>query len=472
MMRNLAAIPCLALACSAAAPARAETLEFPPFGAVAVYRPSTPIERVALFVSGDGGWNQGVVDMARELQEMGWLVAGVDIRKYLARLESSKSACAYPAGDFEALGQYVQKKLALPQFIRPILVGYSSGATLVYAVLAQAPSGTFGGAVSLGFCPDLEIVKPPCKGSGLTVRPRPKGKGFLLDAKASLAEPWRVLQGEIDQVCAPQATESFVAAIPTAKLYRLPKVGHGYSVPRNWLPQFREAAREVAERNVQEARPGPPPAGAREVPSVDDLPLITVPATGTPRDALAVILTGDGGWSGLDKEVAGALSERGVACIGWNSLKYYWTQRTPESAAGDLVRILRYSLAGLGDARIMLVGYSLGADVLSFLVARLPEDLKSRIASVTLIAPSTSVAFEFHLSNWLGGNQPDALPTLPEAKKLAGMKLLCLYGSEEKESLCGVLPPGLAEVESLPGGHHFGGDYEAVAARILKTAGL
>ncbi len=33
------------------------------------------------FLSGDGGWNKGVVDMARHLAEEGALVAGVDIRK-------------------------------------------------------------------------------------------------------------------------------------------------------------------------------------------------------------------------------------------------------------------------------------------------------------------------------------------------------------------------------------------------------
>jgi type IV secretory pathway VirJ component len=243
-------------------------------------------------------------------------------------------------------------------------------------------------------------------------------------------------------------------------------------VLKNWLPQFKEAASDVAAANLDEPRPAPPRAGGAEISPVDDLPLIAVPAKGEAKDAFAVILTGDGGWSGLDKEVASALSDRGVGCVGWNSLKYYWTKRTPESASGDLARILRHTLAGLADARVMLVGYSLGADVVSFLAARLPDDLKSRIASVTMIAPSPSVAFEFHLSNWLGGSQPDALPTLPEVEKLAGMKLLCLYGNEEKDSLCNALPAGLAEVDSLPGGHHFAGDYQAVAARILKTAGL
>lgn len=44
-----------------------QTLQFGSFGTVTVYRPSPQPAHVVLFVSGDGGWNLGVVDMAREL---------------------------------------------------------------------------------------------------------------------------------------------------------------------------------------------------------------------------------------------------------------------------------------------------------------------------------------------------------------------------------------------------------------------
>ncbi|SPZ91950.1 Type IV secretory pathway, VirJ component [Sphingobacterium multivorum] len=48
------------------------------------------------------------------------------------------------------------------------MVGYSYGATLVYGLIAQAPAGTFRGGIALGFCPDITIAKPLCKGSGLS----------------------------------------------------------------------------------------------------------------------------------------------------------------------------------------------------------------------------------------------------------------------------------------------------------------
>ncbi len=150
-------------------PSHAEESErFGRFGELMLYRNTPHPTQVVLFVSGDGGWNQGVVDMAKALVSLDALVVGIDIRTYLATLRKSDDECLYPAADFEALSQYLQKKLDFPSYRIPVLVGYSSGATLVYATLAQAPPNTFRGGISLGFCPDLGVVKPFCEGAGTT----------------------------------------------------------------------------------------------------------------------------------------------------------------------------------------------------------------------------------------------------------------------------------------------------------------
>ena len=170
-------------------PPGGEPIRFERFGTIPIYREAANPTEVVLFVSGDGGWNEGVVEMAQELSAMGAVVAGIDIREYLKSLASSKEKCVYPAADFEALSQYLQKKLDLPTYTPPVLCGYSSGATLVYAVLAQAPSGTFKGGLSLGFCPDLPVAKPFCKGSGLKSHPGKNGKGIVFEPAASLDTP-------------------------------------------------------------------------------------------------------------------------------------------------------------------------------------------------------------------------------------------------------------------------------------------
>src|SRR5215213_5738513 len=51
-----------------------DTLTFGHFGRVVLYRRTEQPANVVLFISGDGGWNLGVVDMARELSTMDALV--------------------------------------------------------------------------------------------------------------------------------------------------------------------------------------------------------------------------------------------------------------------------------------------------------------------------------------------------------------------------------------------------------------
>ena len=109
----------------------------------------------------------------------------------------------------------------------------------------------------------------------------------------------------------------------------------------------------------------------------------------TPRqgDTFAVLLSGDGGWAGLDKAVAGELVAKGVPVVGLDSLRYFWTPRTPSGLAADLDRILEYYAAHWHKTHAVLVGYSQGADVLPFAVNRLNEASQRLLAQVVLMAP-------------------------------------------------------------------------------------
>ena len=205
---------------------------------------------------------------------------------------------------------------------------------------------------------------------------------------------------------------------------------------------------------------------------VTNLPLVEVRARGTPASMLAVMFSGDGGWASIDRDVGEQLASRGIDVVGLNSLRYFWTRRTPDGAAADLDRILRHYLAAWHARRIVLLGYSRGADVLPFLASRLPRSLRDRVAAVVLLGPTMRVDFEFHLSDWIGNaERTTELRVGPEVEKLRGMPVICVYGKDEPDSLCPALPHGLATVLARPGGHHFGGDYDAIVARVLETAG-
>ena len=70
------------------------------------------------------------------------------------------------------------------------------------------------------------------------------------------------------------------------------------------------------------------------------IPLIELPAT-PGGDALAIVLSGDGGWRDIDKSLAEELRKQGVSVVGWDSLRYFWTRRSPEQLADDLGRVIR-----------------------------------------------------------------------------------------------------------------------------------
>jgi type IV secretory pathway VirJ component len=435
-------------------------LSFGRFGHISIYEPVGTRTGVALFFSGDGGWNEGVIDMAHGLVASGTLVIGVDTPRYLAQVDRSGESCEYLAADAEQLSQYVQKQLGLPRYQPPVLVGYSSGAGLAYATLAQAPDNTFQGAVSLGFDPMLPNHTAPCERNGLTSSPGPKGKGRLLGRAEHLAAPWIVLHGQLDRVSPIDSAEAFVKAVPGSEFHALATVGHGFSRQANWMPQLRDAVGRLT-----------PEPTADPAPSADlsDLPVVSLPAP-APTDSgdyFAIVLSGDGGWASIDKRVGEELVAAGIPTVGFNSLQYFWRKRTPDEISAGLGRLIRHYQAAFGRERVVLVGYSRGADVLPLMVSRLPAALADRIRLVAFLGLEHKTNLEFRLGDWLGPQHDASYPLLPEIRKLAGHPMLCVYGAREHDTLCPDLPSGLADVVRLEGGHHFDGDYRDLARLIM-----
>jgi type IV secretory pathway VirJ component len=201
--------------------------------------------------------------------------------------------------------------------------------------------------------------------------------------------------------------------------------------------------------------------------SVADLPLLEFPVD-SGRPYLVVFLSGDGGWAELDRQISDRLIAAGIPVVGWNSLKYYWVARSPEGASRDLERILEHYLVKWKKSKAVLVGYSRGADVLPFLVSRLPPGRRKQIGLLALLGPSTSNRFEPLATAYTHlGAQAPALPIAPEVRKLAGLRMLGFYGAEETDSLCKGADPGPLECIQLSGAHHFGGNYAQIAGRIL-----
>jgi type IV secretory pathway VirJ component len=439
------------------------------FGQVAIYRHPGKAEGVVVLLSDDSGWDARAEALARSLQSIGALVIGLDTSYYDRKSERLTQDCAYPAGDFEMLAKLVQKKLELPAYTAPVLAGFGEGATLAYGALAQSPSGTFAGAVSLGFCPDLDASHPLCPGRGLISQALGKDGGFRLQPVAHLDETWLLspapTAADAARCGGPAAAEAFVAKVKGAAVIAPPK-GNG---KRQAAADLRAGAglKQAFLRVLNDAELARPPA-TPERRALADLPLLELPVPGSQRDTLAVIVSGDGGWTGLDRDVASLLVERGYPVVGLNTLQYFWTPRTPEGAGADLTRILRTYMAAWNLKEALLIGYSLGGEVLPFMAARLPADLLPKVRLVSLLSPGRTTSFHFELSEWLGHGGGENRPVRPEVVKLKGSAIACIYGSAERgTSLCTTLPAALAAAIELPGSHYLGANPRQVVNRVL-----
>ena len=164
------------------------------FKDLVVYAPAQAASFV-LLLSGDEGWNRRADALAARLAQDGAMVVGIDLPKFKAALEADGGDCVFPDGDLENLSHFVQAYFHNSTYLAPLLVGVASGGSMAYAVLAQAPKDTFAGALSLGFCPHLNLEKPLCKGSGLEMTHAGRGSGLDLKPLKSLSNPWVTLQG-------------------------------------------------------------------------------------------------------------------------------------------------------------------------------------------------------------------------------------------------------------------------------------
>ena len=223
------------------------TTPLPGFKKVRIYGNTVNPSSVVIILSGDGGWVLGVVDVAKHLAKQNVMVIGVSCLPYLRYLHKQPMECYSMAGDIEKLSIYIQDKYHI-NYIKPIILGYSLGATMAYGMLAQAPAGTFKGVLALGFCYDLEMPKPMCKGVGLECTKRPK-KGYDLLPSKHIVDPFVIIQGSNDKECKFCLAKDFANQTTHAEIIELPNIRHGGLGLRKWMPTILEAYRKMAEAN-------------------------------------------------------------------------------------------------------------------------------------------------------------------------------------------------------------------------------
>ncbi len=392
---------------------------------------------VAVMVSGAEGWTAATDALARDLSRLHALVVGVDLPAWLA---AEPGPCVDAASALLAVADAGRALAGVDAPIAPTLIGLGAGSAAAYAALAQGAAGggaPFKGLVTVGF----DGVSPAafCGVTGADGRIAPSAKAPALWNEAPL------LPGAGD--ASPLAAT--LAAIDGARLQPLTEKGR--------VEAFRQAYLRIAGTDARADE-----AAATAPADLADLALVVHRDADAPQaDAMAVFLSGDGGWAAMDVEVADRLAAAGVPVVGVSTLRYLWREKRPERIAADVARVLDHYAPAFGARRALLIGFSLGANVTPFYAPRLPARWRERVVGLGLIAPEARTGFEFHVGGWLGfaGDEAD----VGEAIDAAPFRLACLHGAEEPQSPC----PGRPGAAVFDGGHHLGKDYDGVALALL-----
>jgi type IV secretory pathway VirJ component len=427
-------------------------IALPQIGSAAVFVPHAPTPHVVLLISGDAGWNAAMSGLARRVAAQA-VVIGVSYPS-LKRTAAREGGCWYTASDLELISHAAQKALNLPQYHPPALVGYGSGAAVVYAALAAAPAITFAGGVSLGFCPDLQIAREICSGDTWSPDYDEKKRVDHLPPSKTLPKDWYVMLGVPNAACPAGAARRFVAGMP--KTHATEGVSFETALQDLWAEKI----------------PTPPAAVPRSATTREleaDLQQLQLPLEfrwPSQLSSLLVFFSGDGGWASLDEAVAEHLAANGVGVVGVSSLRYFWQAKPPAQVADD-IRQLVMVLARAGRP-VLAGGFSFGAEVVPVALKAWPAADRHLLSGLVLIAPGLSASFEIDPLDWIRTPQENPATRIAPAVRELAIPALCLAGIDETDTPCALLAgaPGVKTVR-LPGSHHFNSDYSVVAETVL-----
>lgn len=382
------------------------------YGDVIVVKPEGEIHGFVVLYSAAGGWSADDQNTAAALAKAGALTVGVDTARYAANLAKTRESCHQLVGDAEAVSHQLERQIKTSRYYAPIVAGIGQGGALARQVLAQAPENTISGAV--------------------TVAP-----AATLDPRFKMCPP--------DPTVSRRKTPGFVDTAATGDASRLVALLE---------PHLRDGSADELD--------------------VSDLPLVELPAkpgaASPDGNLMAIVISGDGGWRDLDKTIAEALQKDGVSVVGIDSLRYFWSEKTPAQTSHDLARVMQTYMARWHASHVALIGYSFGADVIPFAYNRLPPALQEKVAVMSLLGFAPTADFQIRVTGWLGMPASDqALKVRPEFDKLPAKQVQCFYGATEKETLCPALAGTGVEVVKTGGDHHFGGDYLSLERRILAA---
>ena len=187
-----------------------------------------------------------------------------------------------------------------------------------------------------------------------------------------------------------------------------------------------------------------------------------------PDNPFILYLSGDGGFNRFSLDLCTFIYQAGYSITAIDDKSYFGSKKTPEQATLDISNYLNKQFKERQNQDLILVGYSFGADVLPFIVNRLPANLRSKLKSTLLISPSSTTDFETHWTDMLGYSIKRDMNVIAEINKSGNQKIITLIGKDESDFPVKDIKLKNYSNVILPGGHHFNGDTMIIGQEILK----
>lgn len=406
---------------------------------------------VVVIISDANGWDGAEQAALETVVHAGAVGVGVELTTWRAALSrETERDCLFLPADIERLTRRLHRSHRADFYRPPRILGFGEGGALALAMAAQTPNGSFAETIgeTVAVDPTEASALPKALCTPAPRRETPEGTSYGL-SPGSLPNPLRVVFSSAANEAARNHAQELKSSHPDVVIAE----GEG------------GAARILSAEASDLVARLTPADEALDLPLIED---IVQPE----HDTVAIFYSGDGGWREIDQRVSARLNEKGLPVIGVDALRYFWSEKSPEATAADLSAITAHYRKRLGVSKVVLIGYSFGANILPKVYGLLPETDRKSVTLLSLLALSHQADFEIVLGSWVGVTGPakhgDPVDHLAEVE---ASKVQCVYGQEEEDSGCPALEPRTKQGLQLiprPGGHHFDENYELVADRILE----
>jgi type IV secretory pathway VirJ component len=189
------------------------------------------------------------------------------------------------------------------------------------------------------------------------------------------------------------------------------------------------------------------------------------PARSASQTAI-VIVSGDTGFRfGLSHALAERLVDKHFHVVGVNSLHFAWRAQTPENIANLLQTAILRALRDGQAGKVIVIGQSYGADLVHLGAASLPDALRRKMAAIILVVPTSDVYYQIGPREYFGVGMPDA-KAIDTARQIDWTPVTCIYGREERDSICPLMHRRNVRRVALPGDHYLHRD----ADRLFRAA--